>query len=320
MRKHVYRLLRRTLSQTARNRLKQRVAHARRQLAPLYRMRYGTFTADQLVSEIASRAPTDFEILMVHCSLNDLQPAYTGSLQELLDALSNWCGPERTLAMPAFFFGGADLDPAAYYSEHRCFDARRTPSQMGLLSELFRRRAGVRRSLHPTHAVCALGPLAGELVASHHEAGTTFGEGTPFAVMAAHRTAIIGVGTEYFRCLTQVHVVEDILGERFPLALRSHTIPVQIKNADGDLHDYQLPVIAPGIVKRVQGLELLLGPEELVQWRFHGVPLFVTSAERVTDVLLDAALRGETVYEPMPIRAPRPEAGRARPRLSARAR
>jgi hypothetical protein len=54
--------------------------------------------------------------------------------------------------------------------------------------------------------------------------------------------------------------------------------------------------------RRTERLERLLEPDELVQWRFHGVPLFVTSAARVTQVLMDAALRGETIYDAMPIR------------------
>ena len=59
--------------------------------------------------------------------------------------------------MPAFFFGGPEADPAAYYLKRPVFDVRRQPSEMGLLSELFRRRESVRRSLHPTASVCALG-------------------------------------------------------------------------------------------------------------------------------------------------------------------
>lgn len=320
MRKQLYRLLRRALSQEARTRLKRRMAHTRRRLAPLYRARYGTFTADELVAELVRRVPEDFEILMVHCSLNDLQPAFLGSASELLDALVGWCGPDRTLAMPAFFFGGPDADPAAYYRQRPVFDARRQPSQMGLVSELFRRRRQVRRSLHPTSSLCALGPLADELVEGHHLAGSTFGDGTPFARMAAHQTAIIGIGTEYFRCLTQVHAAEDLLGDRYPIALRPTTISVELKDSDGSVHDYRLPVNRPGIGRRLQLLERLMDSDELVQWRFHGVALFATSAARVTDVLVDAALRGETLYQPMPIRRARRNAASRVLRRPARAR
>ena len=258
--------------------------------------RYGTFEARELCDELAGRLPEDAEIIMVHCSLNDLEPMYTGGPRNLLDALVDLCGPERTLVMPAFFFGGPDQDPAPYYRERPVFDARRQPSQMGLLSELFRRREGVRRSLHPTASVSALGPRADELVAGHHLAKTTFGEGTPFAVMAEHRTAIVGIGTEYFRCLTQVHAAEDLLGERYPLALRATTVPVELKDVDGTTHDYDLRLDEHGMGRRLERLEQLLGSDELVQWRFHGVPLFVSPRPRDRGADRGGAARG-TIYE-----------------------
>jgi aminoglycoside N3'-acetyltransferase len=271
----------------------------------VYRARYGTFDARALGDELAAHLPADLEVVMVHCSVNDLEPMYTGGVRELLAMLLDLCGADRTLAMPAFFFGGADGDPAAYYRRRDVFDVRRQPSEMGLLSELFRRRAGVRRSLHPTVSICALGPLADELVRGHHLAPTSYGEGTPFGIMATRQTAIIGIGTEYFRCLTQVHAAEDLLGDRYPLPLRRATVPVRLKDHEGQMHHYDLPLNRPGMTRRLELVTRLLGPEELVRWRFHGVPLFVTSAGRVTEALIDAALRGETIYEAMPIGASR---------------
>src|SRR5438034_8409230 len=240
MRKHTYNILRRILSQNRRNRLKRRVAHARMRLAPVYRARYGTFGAEELPGELARRLPPETEIVMAHCSFNDLQPTYLGNASELLDALIGLCGANRTLAMPAFFFGGPKDDPTAFYRERPVFDVRRQPSEMGLLSELFRRRKDVRRSLHPTHSVSALGPLADELTATHHLAKTTFGDGTPFAVMAARPTAIIGIGTEYYRCLTQVHAAEDLLGDRYPLAVRPSSISIHLIDSDRTVPDYDL--------------------------------------------------------------------------------
>jgi aminoglycoside 3-N-acetyltransferase len=301
MRRQLYNLLRRTLSQEQRNRLKKRLWHLRSRSARLYRLRYGTFSAAELCSELERRLPADAEIIMVHCSLNDLQPMYTGTAGDLLDGLVRLCGAQRTLVMPAFFFGGPDQDPTAYYRDKPMFDASRQPSQMGLLSELFRRRPGVRRSLHPTASVCALGPLADDLVAVHHLQATTFGAGTPFGLMAERRTAIVGIGVEYFRCLSQVHAAEDLLGERYPLVLRPHRISVQVKDVDGTAYEYALPVGRAKMGRRLERLERLLGPDELIRWRFRGVPLFVTSASRVTEVLTQAALRGETIYDAMPI-------------------
>jgi aminoglycoside 3-N-acetyltransferase len=314
VRRRLYNLARRTISQDKRNRLKRQIWRTRLRLAPLYRARYGSFGADELQAELARHLPLDTEIVMVHSSLGELQPTYGGDIRELLDALIELCGAERTLAMPAFFFGGRKVDPIAYYRERPVFDVRRQPSEAGLLTELFRRRDGVRRSLHPIASVTALGPLADQLVATHHLVNTSFGEGTPFAIMAERRTAIVGIGTEYFRSLTQVHAAEDLLGERYPLAVRPSTLPIQLTDFDGTVHHYELPYNESVMGRRIERLEELLGPDELVQWRFHGAPLYVTSAARVTEVLIDAALRGETIYDAMPIRkslAPRESRGGA---------
>jgi aminoglycoside 3-N-acetyltransferase len=285
-----------------------RIAHGRTRFAPVYRARYGTFDADDLKEELARHLPPETEIVMVHCSFNDLLPMYTGNVKELLLALIDLCQPDRTLVMPAFFFGGAEGDPSKHYRERPLFDVRRQPSEMGVLSELFRRRKNVRRSLHPTASVSALGPLAEEVTADHHLAPTIFGEGTPFGRMADRQTTIFGIGTEYFRSLSQVHAAEDLLGERYPLELRPLRLRVQLRDFDGEFHDYELPVKSAELGRRMERLEQLLTPDELVQWRFHGVPLFATSASRVTQVLVDAALREETIYDAMPIRTSRPRA------------
>jgi aminoglycoside 3-N-acetyltransferase len=302
VRRQLYNLVRRTASQDTRNRLKRDLRRARLRLAPLYRARYGTFGTDELQAELAPHIAPDTEIVMVHSSLDGLQPTYTGNVPELLGALIELVGPHRTLAMPGFFFGGRDLDPIPVYRERPMFDVRHQPSEMGLLTEVFRRRQGVRRSLHPTASVIALGPLADELVAGHYLAKTSYGAGTPFAVMAERRTAIVGIGIEYFRCLTQVHAAEDLLGERYPLALRTSTLPIQLTDFDGTVHHYELRFNESVMGWRTERLEQLLDRDELVKWRFHGVPLFVTSAARVTQVLMDAAGRGETIYDAMPIR------------------
>jgi aminoglycoside 3-N-acetyltransferase len=302
VRRRLYNLVRRTTSQDTRNRLKRRMWRTRMRLAPFYRARYGTFGADRILDELTRHLPPDTEIVMVHSSLGGLHPMYTEEIRDLLDALIELCGTHRTLAMPAFFFGGREVDPIVYYRERPVFDVRHQPSEAGLLTELFRRRKGVRRSIHPVVSVTALGPQADELVAGHHLAKTSFGEGTPFAHMAERQTAIVGIGAEYFRSLTQVHAAEDLLGERYPLTLRPSTLPVQLTDFDGTVYPYELPFNESVFRRRIERLDQLLGPDELVQWRFHGVPLFVTSAARVTKVLIDAALRGETIYDAMPIR------------------
>ena len=67
-----------------------------------------------------------------------------------------------------------------YLAKGKVFDVRRTPSAMGLVSEYFRRRKNVCRSLRPTHPVLACGPQAEWLTTGHEDCLYPCGPGTPF--------------------------------------------------------------------------------------------------------------------------------------------
>jgi aminoglycoside 3-N-acetyltransferase len=173
---------------------------------------------------------------------------------------------------------------------------KRNASEMGLVTEIFRRMSGVKRSLHPTHSVCALGPLAEELTATHHLAPTRTGHGTPFEVMARKRCVIAGLGVEYFRVLTQTHTAEDMLGDEFPVKFEKDTFPVTMLDWKGNKVSYELCVLSPPKTLDNTLLRSILRKGELREWNFRGTRLFVTFADRVTKRLIDAARQGLTVY------------------------
>ena len=288
-------LVRRLLTQRSRNAIKQSLALFRKRWSGIYLLLNGRYNAKELVEQVRSRIPADFDILMVHSSYDRMLPMYSGKPQELLDELIALCGTNRTLAMPAFFFGGRQYDSAGYYRSHP-FDATRTMSQMGLLTEIFRRLPGVRRSLHPTHSVCALGPLADALTGTHHFASTRTGKGTPFDVMVRNKTAIVGLGVEYFRSLTQTHTAEDLLGDEFPVRFEKETIPMTLIDRKGKKLRYDLSILKSSKILDNSLVGSLLQDGELVQWKFKGTPLYITFADKVTTRLVDAAKKGITVY------------------------
>lgn len=242
-----------------------------------------------------NRVPEDFDILMIHSSYDALLPMYRGNPRELVEGLLRFCGKDRTLAMPAFVLGGKLYDKKAYFSS-RPFDCRKTPSEMGLLTEVFRRTQGVVRSLHPTHSVCAIGPLARTLTATHHLSGTRTGRGTPFDVMAQKRTVILGLGVEYYRCLAQTHTAEDILGGAFPVKFERSPIQTTLIDADGNKLQYDLIIPRNSLQLDNTGLRELLPSAALRQWSFHGTPMFATDAGAITNCLIEAAKRGITLY------------------------
>ncbi len=271
---------------------------ARSRLAPALRLVRGTFDTEALRRHLDERVGRDFEILMVHSSMNGMQPAFTGTPLELVRMLVDFVGPQRTLAMPAFYFGENGVGAYPTFVAHPRFDLTRTASQMGLATELFRRLPGAVQSRHPAYRVAALGPLAAELTRGHEEADTPAGRGTPFDFMARHDTCILGIG-KHVEVMTQVHHVEHLLGDAFPLPSRptpplsmtlverGREIPFQLRSREIDGR------FEMGRIRR------LLRPGTLAEWRFHGVPMFATRAAEATRDLVEAARRGQTLYEPL---------------------
>lgn len=288
--------LRRALSQERRTELKRWQGVARKRLAPVLTAVHGAFSTEELVAELRRRLPKDFEILMVHSSFDTFLPMYQGSAKELVGALIDFCGPDRTLAMPSFVMGGRTYDAAAYFKT-RPFNIRTTPSEMGLVAEVFRRTPNVLRSLHPTASICALGPLGKELTAGHHVSKTGLGPDSPFGAMTRRSTAIVGLGVEYYRCLTHVHTAPQKMGDAFPVKFENRTTQVTLVDYDGIRYEYTL--VLPDRTKKLD-LRILwsvLSKDELVEWRFHGVPMFlVPQAGVLTERLIEAARRGITVY------------------------
>lgn len=292
----LYNLIRRALSQEKRGRIKRSQQRLRNKLRWYYQARYGTFSADDLKREIERQLGDDFEILMLHSAFDGMTPMYRGSVLELKNALIDFCGPGRTLVMPAFFFGGPDFDPIRYYREKPLFDLRRTPSQMGLLTELFRRHPGVARSLHPTYSICALGPLAAELTGQHHLDPHGCGVASPFGVMDRRRTTIAGIGLPYYRCLTHVHHIEHVLGKDFPVPYREETARVVLVDGERNRVERELRVKVFDSPRKIERLERIMAPRDLRTWRFHGVPMFAVSACEITAALLEHAKKGITIY------------------------
>jgi aminoglycoside 3-N-acetyltransferase len=277
--------------------LREQYFTLRTRLHPLLRAGYGTFDSAGIKSHLEQRVGRDFEILMVHSSINHMKPMYDDDPLQFVQMLREFCGPDRTLAMPAFYFGDPDIGGAsATFEENPRFDLRRTPSQMGLATEIFRRTKGVRQSRHPIYRVSALGPLAEALTKGHETAERPFGRGSPFDVMTAHETLILGVGKP-IEVLTHVHHVEDLMEERFPVPV-SVDEPLRMTLIDGN-DEIPFMLRRQGFTWRLNiwKLRKIMDPARLHEWRFHHVHLFAARAADVTVALKNAAERGVTLYE-----------------------
>ena len=87
-------------------------------------------------------------------------------------------------------------------------DVLHTPSCVGILTELFRKKEGVYRSLHPTHAVAAYGRDAASFVSGEEKIGTPCGEGGAYHKLWKRDAQILLIGVNFTRN-TFIHGIEE---------------------------------------------------------------------------------------------------------------
>lgn len=145
-------------------------------------------------------------VVLVHSSMDKVARRVPGlSATRAIQIFRELVGADGTIMMPSFPFLGKQLH---YVQSSPRFDVRRTPSQVGLITEVFRRMPGVIRSLHPTHAFAAWGRHAQELLSEHH-CGDTFGIKSPIFRLQHHNGLVAGIGTGLRDSFTILHVTEE---------------------------------------------------------------------------------------------------------------
>ena len=165
-----------------------------------------TISEDEFRELIAKLGIVRGATVMVHSSMDEIaRRAPFLTAVKVIEILQSGLGETGTLVLPTFPFRGKQFD---YVRKNPRFDVQRTPSQVGLITEVFRRMPGVVRSLHPTHPVAAWGRNAVELTSTHH-LGSTFGETSPFCKLQAVDGRVIGIGTQ-LESYTLLHVADEL--------------------------------------------------------------------------------------------------------------
>lgn len=141
------------------------------------------------------------DLLLVHSSMRSLA-SVPGGTDTVLDALRAAVGGSGTLLFPA-------LSYEIVTRRNPSFNVATTGTNVGILAEHFRLRRAERRSVHPTHSVCAAGPATNALLAEHHLDRTPCGPHSPFSLLAkaGGRILMLGCG---LKPNTSMHAVEEL--------------------------------------------------------------------------------------------------------------
>lgn len=206
------------------------------------------WTIGQLREAFGQAGAGEGNLVLVHSSLRKLGPV-EGGADTVLDALLGVVGSAGTLVLPTHTWkivnGGQPV-----------FHQTLTPSNVGVLTNVFRKRPGVIRSLHPTHSLAAIGPLAASLLEGHERDGTPCPPDGPYGRLRdwGGKVLIIGQGID---CCTLFHGCEEWSGmpwavserpmQLYSITAEGRVIPVSLRHHVVRTWDYYWR-LEPGLI------------------------------------------------------------------------
>jgi aminoglycoside 3-N-acetyltransferase len=254
------------------------------------------FSREDLVNMLHRLGVSRSDTLLVHSSLNEFS-AFLGKPLDIISALQEAVGPTGTLLLPTLPFTGSAVE---YVRTAKPFDVRRTPSQMGMLTELFRRMPGVSRSLHPTHPVAAWGANASGMIANHHLASTPCGKETPYGRLLDHNGKILFLGTD-ISVMTFFHAVEEIIETQMPFSPFSKEVfALESRDALGNTLSTRTRLFEPRYSRRRNIHKLVPELKRRKAWRemqLGGMKALLLRAQDVLEASLVLAKQGIFCYD-----------------------
>jgi aminoglycoside 3-N-acetyltransferase len=181
-------------------------------------------TRSGLVRDLGELGGRGGGVVMVHCRLSALGYV-VGGAETVIRALLDAIGPGGTLVA---YTGWQDAPPddldaldeearRAYLREQPAYDPRVALSRRdhGRVAEALRTWPGALHSGHPEAGVAAVGPLAGEITASHPY-DDAYGAGTPYArlVGLGGQVAMLGAPLDTVTLVHHAEAVAEVPGKR----------------------------------------------------------------------------------------------------------
>lgn len=189
------------------------------------------WTHAQLLAAFRGAGLRPGDTALVHSSLRKLGPV-AGGADTVLDALLDALAPDGTLVLPTHTWKVVNAAQPVFHQTL-------TPSNVGVLTNVFRRRPGVARSLHPTHSLAAIGPRAAELLAGHERDDTPCPANGPYGRLRDGGGKVLILG-EDLACCTLFHGCEEWAGlpwavsekpiQLYSITAAGHVIPVALRH------------------------------------------------------------------------------------------
>jgi len=233
-----------------------------------------------LTNAIRALGIGEADIVMVHSNTSRLlkMPVEPGGLQFLRDALLA-AVPRGTIVVPTFSYR---------FCRHGAFDASRTPSEVGLFTEYFRRDPRAIRSAHPIFSVAAIGP--GAAFVCRDLSRSSYGAGSTFERLWAGDAKLLHFDVPLADACTFAHFPEQKLGVPYRYSKYFHGIcSAEGKTIESDWEFYVRAIerwdFLPQPADELEYPKDLVRSGHLRSGNWQGLPITVTPCRGIFDVI-----------------------------------
>ncbi|MFA6947797.1 MAG: AAC(3) family N-acetyltransferase [Eubacteriales bacterium] len=181
------------------------------------------YTKNDLLHDIEKSGLRPDDTVLIHSSMKAIGEV-DGGADTVLDAFSEYMS-DGLLIFPAHTWKTITF-------ENNLYDYRTEPSCVGILSNMFMKRPGVIRSLHPTHSVATLGHDAEDYVSGEENRSTPCSYEGCWGKLYDRDAKILFLGCGV-ACNTYLHGVEERCD--IPDRLTPYEKPYRIVLRDGSI-------------------------------------------------------------------------------------
>lgn len=255
------------------------------------------FSKQKLIDDLKTIGLKSGDSVLVHSSLSKIG-FVDGGVKTVIDALFEVIGRDGTLLFPTFPAKGKNK---THLEEQPFFDIKNTPSQMGSITEYFRKLDNVFRSFHPTDSVAACGPLAEYYTNSHFGQITPYNENSPFRKLCSKNGKILMLGTTLNGACTNLHTLEDAVDFKFPV-YDEKIFEVKMTDEKGVEHTMKTKVHNPeySVKRNCDALKPIFINEKVLVDGFVGeAKTMLIDANKMLEVMIKYYNeKGVTMYTP----------------------
>ena len=258
------------------------------------------YDSAKLKARLRDAGITESDTVLVHSNFKP-DSGFQGTPLDLVNALVELVGTKGNLLMVSLPFRGAAYD---YLALGKQFNVKKTMSMMGLVTEMFRRKEGTLRSLHPTHPVLVYGKDAAWLVADHERCLYPCGSGSPFEKFRQLKGKLLFFDVS-FNSITFFHHVEDQLKDRLPFPVYSDRLfTVSVVDASGESRVVQTYAFSNEVPRKAEKLQAEMERKGMIRDGKVGNSRFrLVTAEDVVACFTGMVETGKLPYEYLKVEA-----------------